>query len=88
MKIQTRENFPNFVGFVSGVDLKKELNDEFVEKIDEAINKLSVLVFKNQNIDDDQQVRFTKYFGVFMLFSASFIGLCIAAYNFIRAFYE
>ena len=63
MKIQTRENFPNFVGFVSGVDLKKELNDELVEKIDEAINKLSVLVFKNQNINDDEQVRFTRYFG-------------------------
>ena len=63
MKIETREKFPNFVGFVSGVNLKKELNDELVEKIDEAINKLSVLVFKNQNINDDEQVRFTKYFG-------------------------
>ena len=48
MKIETREKFPNFVGFVSGVDLKKELNDELVEKIDEAINKLSVLVLKNK----------------------------------------
>ena len=63
MKIETREKFPNFVGFVSGIDLKKELNDELVEKIDEAINKLSVLVFKNQNINDDEQVRFTRYFG-------------------------
>ena len=63
MKIETREKFPNFVGFVSGINLKKELNDELVEKIDEAINKLSVLVFKNQNINDDEQVRFTRYFG-------------------------
>ena len=39
MKIETREKFPNFVGFVSGVDLKKELNDELLEKIYEAINK-------------------------------------------------
>ena len=53
MKIKTREKFPNFVGFVSGGDLKKELNDKLVEKIDEAINKLSVLVFKNQNINDE-----------------------------------
>ena len=52
MKIETREKFPNFVGFVSGVDLKKELNDEVVKIIDEAINKLSVLVFKNQSIND------------------------------------
>ena len=63
MKIETRKKFPNFVGFVSEVDLTKELNDKLVKKIDEAINKLSVLVFKNQNIDDDEQVRFTKYFG-------------------------
>ena len=63
MKIETREKFPNFVGFVSGVDLKKELNDELVKIIDEAINKLSVLVFKNQSINDNEQVRFTKYFG-------------------------
>ena len=40
MKIETREKFPNFVGFVSGVDLKKELNDEVVQVIDDAINKL------------------------------------------------
>ena len=40
MKIETREKFPNFVGFVSGVDLKKELTLELVKKIDEAINKL------------------------------------------------
>ena len=58
MKIETREKFPNFVGFVSGVDLKKELNDELVEKIDEAINKLSVLVFKNQNINEPNLLEF------------------------------
>ena len=63
MKIETREKFPNFVGFVSGVDLTKELKNELVKKIDKAINKLSVLVFKNQNINDDEQVRFTRYFG-------------------------
>ena len=34
-----------------------------IKKIDEAINKLSVLIFKNQNINDDEQVRFTRYFG-------------------------
>ena len=34
MKIEIREKFPNFVGFVSGVDLKKELNHELVKKIE------------------------------------------------------
>ena len=63
MKIETRTKFPDFVGFVSGIDLKKDLDDKIVKEIDNAINELSVLVFKNQKIDDNEQVRFTKYFG-------------------------
>ena len=45
------------------MDLKKDLDNKIVKEIDNAINKLSVLVFRNQNIDDDEQVKFTKYFG-------------------------
>jgi len=63
MNIKTRKEFPDFVAFVSDVDLKDDLTFEQVKKIDDAINKFSVLVFKNQNINDEQQVRFTKYFG-------------------------
>ena len=63
MNVKTRTDYPNFVGFVYGVDLKKDLDIKIVKEIDNAINKLSVLVFKDQNIDDSEQVRFTKYFG-------------------------
>ena len=63
MNIKTRTESPNFVGFVYGVNLKKDLDIKIVKEIDNAINKLSVLVFKDQNIDDSEQVRFTKYFG-------------------------
>ena len=63
MNIKTRKEFPDFVAFVSDIDLKNDLTVEQVKKIDDAINKFSVLVFKNQNINDEQQVRFTKYFG-------------------------
>ena len=63
MNVETRTEYPNFVGFVYGVDLKKDLDIKIVKQIDNAINKLSVLVFKDQNIDDSEQVRFTKYFG-------------------------
>ena len=63
MIVETRTEFPDFVGFVYGVDLKKDLDLKIVKEIDNAINKLSVLVFKDQNIDDSEQVRFTKYFG-------------------------
>ena len=63
MIIETRKEFPDFVAFVSNVDLKNELETDQVKELDTAINKFSVLVFKNQNINDEQQVRFTKYFG-------------------------
>jgi alpha-ketoglutarate-dependent 2,4-dichlorophenoxyacetate dioxygenase len=63
MNIETRTEFPDFVGFVSEIDLKKSLDINLIKEIDNAINKFSVLVFKNQNINDNEQVRFTKYFG-------------------------
>ena len=63
MIIETRKEFPDFVAFVSEVELKNELETDQVKELDTAINKFSVLVFKNQNINDEQQVRFTKYFG-------------------------
>ena len=63
MIIETRKEFPDFVAFVSDVDLKNELETDQVKELDTAINEFSVLVFKNQNINDEQQVRFTKYFG-------------------------
>ena len=63
MIIETRKEFSDFVAFVSDVDLKNELETDQVKELDTAINKFSVLVFKNQNINDEQQVRFTKYFG-------------------------
>ena len=63
MIIETRKEFPDFVAFVSDVDLKNELDTDQIKELDNAINKFSVLVFKNQNINDEQQVRFTKYFG-------------------------
>ena len=63
MNIEIRTEFPDFVGFVSEIDLKKNLDNNLIKEIDNAINKFSVLVFKNQNINDNEQVRFTKYFG-------------------------
>ena len=63
MKIETRKDFPDFVGFVSNIDLKEELDSGQIEKLDLSINKFSVIVFKDQDISDDDQVRFTKYFG-------------------------
>ena len=63
MIIKTREQFPDFVGFISGIDLKTSLSDLLIKEIDDAINKYAVLVFKDQNINNEDQVRFTQYFG-------------------------
>ena len=63
MKIETRDTFPDFVGFVSNIDLRQKLDSKQIEEIDLSINKYSVIVFKDQDISDDDQVRFTKYFG-------------------------
>jgi len=61
--IKTREQFPDFVGFISDIDLKTSLSDLLIKEIDDAINKYAVLVFKDQNINNEDQVRFTEYFG-------------------------
>ena len=63
MIIKTREQFPNFVGFISEIDLKNPLSVLLIKEIDDAINKYAVLVFKDQNINNEDQVRFTQYFG-------------------------
>jgi alpha-ketoglutarate-dependent 2,4-dichlorophenoxyacetate dioxygenase len=61
--IKTRDLFPDFVGFVSDINLKEILSDSLIKKLDTAVNKYAVLIFKDQNITDDEQVRFTEYFG-------------------------
>ena len=63
MIIKTRDLFPDFVGFVSDINLKEILSDSLIKELDTAVNKYAVLVFQNQNITDDEQVRFTEYFG-------------------------
>ena len=63
MIIKTREQFPDFVGFITDIDLKTSLSDLLIKEIDDAINKYAVLVFKDQNINNEDQVRFTQYFG-------------------------
>ena len=63
MIIKTRDLFPDFVGFVSDINLKEILSESLIKELDTAVNKYAVLIFKDQNITDDEQVRFTEYFG-------------------------
>jgi len=48
---------------VTGIDLRDALDAATVTRLREALLKYKVLFFRDQPIDDDQQIRFTRYFG-------------------------
>jgi alpha-ketoglutarate-dependent 2,4-dichlorophenoxyacetate dioxygenase len=63
MPIALRQLHPVFVAEVSGVDLTRPLTPDDAAAIDAAINKYAVLVFRDQDLSDDQQMAFTRNFG-------------------------
>lgn len=63
MTISIRQIHPVFVGEVSGVDLTKPLSKKEVAAVEAGMDRYAVLVFRGQNITDDQQMAFTKNFG-------------------------
>src|SRR6476660_4063409 len=48
---------------IEGVDLTKPLSESTVEAIKDAWGKHLVLVFRGQNVSQDDQLRFASYFG-------------------------
>ena len=63
MTVAIKQIHPVFVGEVSGVDLTKPLTREEAAAIEEGMNRHGVLVFRDQNITDEQQIAFTRNFG-------------------------
>jgi alpha-ketoglutarate-dependent 2,4-dichlorophenoxyacetate dioxygenase len=63
MTISIRQIHPVFVGEVSGVDLRHSLTPEEVAAIEAGMDRCAVLVFRDQNITDEQQIAFTRNFG-------------------------
>jgi alpha-ketoglutarate-dependent 2,4-dichlorophenoxyacetate dioxygenase len=61
--MMTRQVHPLFVGEVSGVDLRGPVDQEAVLDIVAALDRYAVLVFRDQCIDDDQQIAFSQRFG-------------------------
>ena len=53
---------PHIAALVSGVDLTQPLGESVFNHIRDAFDQYSVLVFRNQAIDDDQQVAFSRRF--------------------------
>ena len=61
--LSIRQIHPVFVGEVQGADLTEPLTRDEVTAIEAGMDRYAVLVFRNQDITDDQQMAFTKNFG-------------------------
>lgn len=63
MNFQVNQLHTHFFGEVVGLDLRQALDAATVAAVTSAIDRLGVLVFRDQKIDDAQQLRFSNYFG-------------------------
>ena len=55
---------PTFAAAVSGIELARGLSSTDVDRIHEAIDQYGVLVFRNQRLDDAQQIAFSRQLGL------------------------
>jgi alpha-ketoglutarate-dependent 2,4-dichlorophenoxyacetate dioxygenase len=63
MTVKMRQIGPCFAAEVEGIDLRKPLSLEEVTAIHDGMNEYAVLVFHDQDIDDEQQLAFTRSLG-------------------------
>src|SRR5438045_701515 len=63
MTVTIRQLHPHFFGEVSGVDLRKPLTPQEAADVEAGMDKYAVLLFRNQDITDEQQMAFALNFG-------------------------
>ena len=63
MSISIHQLHPVFVGEVQGVDCRKPLTRQEVAAIEAGMSGYAVLVFRDQNLTDREQIEFTRHFG-------------------------
>src|SRR5258708_30882446 len=63
MTVTIRQVGPCFAGEVDGIDMRKPLSRDEVAAIHAGMDKYAVLVFRDQKIDDAQQLAFTQSLG-------------------------
>lgn len=63
MAVSVKPLHPLFVGEVTGVDLCEPLSAPDITALRQAIDQYGVLVFHDQNISNEQQIMFSRYFG-------------------------
>ena len=63
MPLTIRQIGPAFAGEVSGIDIMKSVASQDVAAIEAGMDRYAVLVFRNQDITDEQQMAFSRNFG-------------------------
>ena len=63
MTVAVRQLHPVFVGEASGVDVSAPLTAEEVAAIEAGMDRYAVLVFRDQQLTDEQQMAFSRHFG-------------------------
>src|SRR3954469_4041639 len=63
MPVRIRQIALCFSGEVEGIDMRRPLTPEEVADIHAGMDKYAVLVFRNQHVDDEQQLAFTRSLG-------------------------
>ena len=58
-----RPSYPAFAGEVSGIDITRPIGPEDVAAIEAGMDAYAVLVFRGQDLTDEQQLAFTLNFG-------------------------
>ena len=58
-----RQIQPEFAGEVSGIDIAQPISPDDVAAIEAGMDRYAVLVFREQNITDEQQMVFSRNFG-------------------------
>jgi alpha-ketoglutarate-dependent 2,4-dichlorophenoxyacetate dioxygenase len=63
MSVSIRRVHPVFVAEVEGVDCRKPPTPQAVAAIETGMDQYAVLIFRDQNITDEEQIAFTRRFG-------------------------
>jgi alpha-ketoglutarate-dependent 2,4-dichlorophenoxyacetate dioxygenase len=63
MPISIQPLTPNFAGEVAGIDCRKPLDPGEVAAIERGMDRYAVLVFRDQSLNDEEQIAFTRHFG-------------------------
>ncbi len=61
--IVVEKQHPEFFAEISGVDLTRPVASDVFAEIEAAFHEHAVLLFRDQPVDDTQQVAFSAHFG-------------------------